>query len=258
MDTYLEYRDNLTLEYEGSGYKCSEFFTVSKDRLSPHVLEFSIKILNNPLNFTKCRISKEYLRLQLIFNKTQDENVKIGKAIVNYDKIIVNLKKLLTDNINKSLNQSKSEIEKDNTILELNKKLKEAALREKAHKKEIKELKNMISRMTFINNSRYDDNIEQYKANSDTEPEEEDIIHDINLNDPSVNFINTYEKVKRYMVENEASIGSIACRNGYNQRDIRRICNSFIRLKQLRNIDAHPTVEPIENDLEFLHTLSSF
>lgn len=262
-------KDNKTYrEYASSTRHCYEILGLNPNPARSDLTDGSynmslskVEFRDNPVNFTKCRVAKEYLKALIALDHTFEANKELAEQVDLLAQPMVQLRKTNKNLVEISLKCHKELIEQkaiNNKITAENTTRKE---NEKAQKAQIKELKRMMSKMTFNEIKTVEHSSDEDLSDEEPEPTEEQTepVKPITCIEPiKLNLIQTYEKVKNYMVKNACSIGCIAKRMNYNQSNILKVCESFINLRRLRNIEAHPNTVDIIDDTEFLTLLELY
>ena len=255
--TYREYSSSTRHCYEILGL--NPIPTRSDLTDGSYNLELSkIEFRDNPVNFTKCRIAKEYLKALIALDHTFESNKELAEQVDLLAQPMVQLRKTNKNLVEISLKCHKELIEQkaiNDKITAENTTRKE---NEKAQKAQIKELKRMMSKMTFNEIKTVEHSSDEDSSDTETEAQTEPVKPIAVIESVKLNLIQTYEKVKSYMVSQACSIGCIAKRMNYNQPNILKVCESFINLRRLRNIEAHPNTVDIVDDTEFLTLLELY
>jgi hypothetical protein len=185
------------------------------------------------------------------FAKTCDTRVKPMIGLMETNKTVVAVSFKLSKEL-LELQEKNEWLENDNL---------ERKQKEKEHRRELKELKYMMSKMTFNEIKTVELSSDEDLSDEEPEPTEEQtepVKPIAGIESVKLNLIQTYEKIKTYMIKNACSIGSIAKRMNYNQSNILKVCDSFINLRRMRNMEAHPETNDIIDDHEFLTLLELY
>jgi hypothetical protein len=259
--TYREYADKVRTEY--AIHEVIKTFRNEGKFTNDYSSTTSIHIrtTEDPINITKCKMAKEYLNMLILLEDTIKKNNEFAKTCDTRVKPMIGLMET-----NKTLGAVSFKLSKE--LLELQEKNEwlendnlERKQKEKEHRRELKELKYMMSKMTFNEIKTVELSSDEDLSDEEPEPTEEqpEPVKPIAcIESIKPNLIQTYEKVKNYMVKNASSIGSIAKRMNYNQSNILKVCDSFINLRRMRNMEAHPETNDIIDDHEFLTLLELY
>ena len=256
--TYRVYADKVRTEYaiheiiksfsKGGKFTNDYRFTTS----------INIRTIEDPINITKCRMAKEYLNMLILLEDTIKKNNEFAETCDTRAKPMIGLMET-----NKKLGEVSFKFSKE--LLELQEKTEwletdnnERKQKEKEHRREIKELKHMMSRMTFNEIKTVEHSSDEDSSDIETEAQTEPVKPIVGIESVKPNIFKTYEKIKSYMVSQACSIGSIAKRMNYKQSNILKVCESFINLRRMRNIEAHPETVDIIDDTEFLNLLELY
>ncbi len=215
-----------------------------------------IRTNEDPLNITKCRMAKAYLQMLIQLEDTLKKNNGFAKTNDIHMKPLIKLSETNAKLETLSFRYCKELLEEQEKNTRLETDNNDRKIREKSLRREIKELKHMMSQMTFPTSNETNEDDSSGDEPIEAEPIEEEP-EPITPTTPMINVIHTYERVKNYMIRNACSIAHIAKRMNYKQSNILKVCDSFIKLKLLRNDEAHPKTNDIIDDFEFLTLLEN-
>jgi hypothetical protein len=228
-------------DFEGKSKHLS-FYTKSSIKKKNLYLMYKCEIIK----YTDC-ILQEKNNLLLENNNKHNYILNIEKVSDEQLERIDNLESLATImkkryiSHEKKYTEFKEKVNKDKTQLEF-------------YKKENVNLRKLIVENVPINKKKEEK--EESEEESEEEPIDSDYEDEINSND--INILNLHERLKKYLIKKQTNIYQISKNKNSNENFINYTCNKFINLRFVRNRIAHPKVNRINNDDEFLELLDRF